>query len=764
MLVYFIFKKVKRNKNNYKMNPPAATAIPALGKNNSLSNGLIMPNIGIKNATDVLYTDDKKITFLNEFGDSGLETFPSPIRDKNLNLLVKNPYRLKTTKKYVKPPVVKEEIKPIVKEEIKPIVQEEPLTKGEKEDRGYFFTGDEILDAIVNGKEKVEATDQKWIITEVSKPQPIKKPVSKPQPIKKQVLKPPPIKKPVLKPPPIKNEDNFKLPPVESLFNPEEMITSISEGVKKNSELLSKYNEINELYGKLIKELTHYKAALEYIKIRGDDIICTDRKFKSVWFYNDKKTLWLNGNEGTLINDVSEIMPGKFREVLKVIDEYFESIGGESMIKFLFEKQRKNDSQEALLSELLEAKSLLINCKKLILKLETVTFVRGMCEYIIQKQYDESFLDKLDGKKDEIAVLNNEIVSLRDGTSRKRTKNDLCSFCCPINYDPNVNSEKISKFLCDVTLENKELEFFLQRTLGLCLTGETCLHQMYVWYGEMGANGKSSFVDFMKGILGDYYVQVSRECFIDNQDARSGSASPHLAELRGKRMAVYCETKITDKLNEGQIKAMTGGDIMKARGLYSSPIEFTPHFKPFILTNHQPQCSTDPALWRRLIMVPFNCKFVDVNPNEPLKSHERIKDYNFRDDVLGSKNEMSALFNWLIKGAIAHYKEPKIIIPKIITDTTLSYKEVQDIYSLFIEQELEAGDDYRIKSNDMYQIFKQWFIENNPGNRIPSNKVFGREISLKIPSKTKTKGCIVYNGYKEKIVTCDMTMTQQLIK
>jgi putative DNA primase/helicase len=134
----------------------------------------------------------------------------------------------------------------------------------------------------------------------------------------------------------------------------------------------------------------------------------------------------------------------------------------------------------------------------------------------------------------------------------------------------------------------------------------------------------------MRSILGPYFVQAHKEVFVKIEGARAGSASPYLVELKGKRMAVFCETEINDKLNEAQIKALTGGDQIKARELYQQQIQFENKAKTFICSNYKPNSHTNnKAWWRRVIMIPYNCRFVE----NPTKSHERKIDINFKEKL-----------------------------------------------------------------------------------------------------------------------------------
>ena len=67
----------------------------------------------------------------------------------------------------------------------------------------------------------------------------------------------------------------------------------------------------------------------------------------------------------------------------------------------------------------------------------------------------------------------------------------------------------------------------------------------------------------------------------------------------------------------------------------------------------------DPALWRRLVIVPFNYRFPDAQ-----------KDPGWKDRIL--KEEGPGILNWIIEGARA-YLENGLLVPEPIVDFILQH-------------------------------------------------------------------------------------------
>src|SRR5215471_11764799 len=94
-------------------------------------------------------------------------------------------------------------------------------------------------------------------------------------------------------------------------------------------------------------------------------------------------------------------------------------------------------------------------------------------------------------------------IELRTGTVRPNRREDYCTKLAGSEPDPSVPYPIWLAFLDRVTNCNKELQAYLRRVAGYCLTGCTNEHALFFLYGT-GANGKSIFINTLQGIWGDY--------------------------------------------------------------------------------------------------------------------------------------------------------------------------------------------------------------------------------------------------------------------
>jgi P4 family phage/plasmid primase-like protien len=457
-------------------------------------------------------------------------------------------------------------------------------------------------------------------------------------------------------------------------------------------------------------------------KIEGF-VYCTDIKHKIIWYWSEGTKLWVEGGLETLSNIIMMTIRPEIEKFCIFQRDKYNSTGSE------------------------KDQLILINLRKMTDKLGTLSYCNSLSTIIKERIYNPNFVNRLDSNDDVFAIKDKRILNFRTREVRDRVKEDYCTFESPVEYDPNAKSDKIDRFLDDITVSRKDLLSFLQLIFGLCLTGHIFNRSIYVMFGSRGFNGKTTLIKMLDKILGDYFKQADRQVFL-KVTGNGKNIDPFIAELRGTRAAIFSEVDDGDKINESIIKMFTGGDKMKGKALYKSPIQFDPHCKCFIATNRKPECSTDAALWARLLMIPFDCYYTSTpNPNN---SYERMIDLRFKDEIINDETAMKAFFRWLVDGACRCYIEP-IVPPQCVVDATKEYKDEQNIYEQFVNDRIQIDTDpnsnWVITGAALYAEFRDWCI-GEQGIKCPTNSTFGTNIKKILTNYTKSRGCIVYKGYR----------------
>ena len=245
-------------------------------------------------------------------------------------------------------------------------------------------------------------------------------------------------------------------------------------------------------------------------------------------------------------------------------------------------------------------------------------------------------------------------------------------------------------FLARVFGGDSELCDFAQRFCGYFLTGDTSAHALFFAFGT-GANGKSVFVNTIAGIMADYATSAPMETFMAAKDDRHPT---ELADLRGARLVTSIETEEGRRWAESRVKALTGGDPIKARFMRQDFFEFTPQFKLFIAGNHKPALrGVDEAIRRRFYLIPFN---VTIPPDQ-------------RDPALGEKlrAEWPAILRWAIDG-YDKFLEGGLQPPDAVRTATDEYLNSEDAFSLWFEESCQSEVDGFETTSALFASWKTW--------------------------------------------------------
>ncbi len=289
----------------------------------------------------------------------------------------------------------------------------------------------------------------------------------------------------------------------------------------------------------------------------------------------------------------------------------------------------------------------------------------------------------------------NGTVDLRTGQLREHNRDDMITKMANTEYIASAECPRWKRFLTEITRGDEELIAFIAKAAGYALTADTREQAMFILHGN-GANGKSTFLNTLLELFGDYAVPTPTETFM----RRSGhQMSNDIALLRGTRLVTTIEADEGKQLSEPLIKQITGDDPMSARFLYGEYFTFRPLCKIFMATNHKPVITgTDNAIWRRIRLIPFTVTF----PSER------------QDTQLGArlKDEFPGILNWLIEGCL-RWQAEALGVPCAVRDATDRYRGEMDVIGNFLRERCRLDDRATVRSRELYQAYEAWCDENN---------------------------------------------------
>lgn len=257
------------------------------------------------------------------------------------------------------------------------------------------------------------------------------------------------------------------------------------------------------------------------------------------------------------------------------------------------------------------------------------------------------------------------LVDLRTGSVGAHRRDAYCTKITAVS--PGGGCPRWDAFLDRVTDGSGELQAFLRRMVGYCLTADTREHALFFLYGT-GANGKSVFLSTVGAILNDYAKSAAIETFI------ASSADHHptdLAGLQGARLVTAVETEDGRRWAESKIKTLTGGDRIAARFMRQDFFEFTPVFKLMLAGNHKPGLrSVDEAIRRRLHLLPFTVTI-------PAKDRDLSLSRKLRAEWPG-------VLGWAIRGCL-EWQNHGLNPPASVREATEAYMAEEDAFTEWVE-------------------------------------------------------------------------------
>lgn len=287
----------------------------------------------------------------------------------------------------------------------------------------------------------------------------------------------------------------------------------------------------------------------------------------------------------------------------------------------------------------------------------------------------------------------NGTLDLATGQLLRHDPKHLITKLVPVLYDPHATCHVWDGFLNRIMAGNDDLIQFLQRAIGYSLTGDTGEQCFFILYGS-GANGKSTFLSAISSIMADYSMQTPTETLLVKQ---RGGISNDVARLKGARFVTASEAEADQRLAEGLIKQMTGQDVISARFLYQELFDFTPTHKIFLATNHKPDVrGTDPAIWRRIKLVPF-----EVAIPEPERDRRLLAKL---------EKEQAGIFAWAVRGCL-DWVVQGLGEPEEVKAATNEYKCEMDFMAMFFTDCCCIEDRAKATAKELYEAYVTWCSE-----------------------------------------------------
>jgi putative DNA primase/helicase len=321
----------------------------------------------------------------------------------------------------------------------------------------------------------------------------------------------------------------------------------------------------------------------------------------------------------------------------------------------------------------------------------------------------------------------NGVVDLSSGRLFPAQQEQYISHSTKLPYFPDAQAPRWEQFINEIFGGKADLTAYIQPAIGYSLTGDISEQCFFLCYGT-GANGKSTLLNILKDLAGEYAANTPFNTFEMGKQSGTGQ---EIVQLRGRRVVMSSETNDGSRLNEARVKAITGGDEVTGRYLYArTAISFVPTFKLWLATNHKPTIKgNDEGIWRRVRLIPFLEAFTKDKCDRHLESK--------------LKHELPGILAWAVRGAMAWYTQG-LGEPQEIVEATTAYRDESDTFGLFLSENTVRHEFASVQSGELYKCYQQWTEANGLGTL--SVVKFARAMEARGFEKLKTSQYKVWQG------------------
>jgi putative DNA primase/helicase len=318
---------------------------------------------------------------------------------------------------------------------------------------------------------------------------------------------------------------------------------------------------------------------------------------------------------------------------------------------------------------------------------------------------------------------------------RPHKREDMITRVANASWKDNAPAPtEFERFMATI-LPDEDVRMFIQKYFGYCLTGLTT-EQCLVLFQGGGSNGKSTLMDLMKYIFGDYSKIIPIDSLLYQDRNNGAAASPDIARLPGTRLVMASEPEVGARLSESRVKSFTGSEEISTRHLNKGFFDFKPQFKLCLAFNNKPTIrGQDDGIWRRLLLVPFKVMI-------PLEQ---------RDHLLPDKlrAEADLIMSWLVNGCWFWRKE-KLSAPDAIVTATAEYRAENDPVGQFLESGTKKMMNCSVRASKLFEAYEMWCDEN--GASPITQTAFGKRMLEKGYEKLKSstiqwKGLFILDEY-----------------
>lgn len=320
-----------------------------------------------------------------------------------------------------------------------------------------------------------------------------------------------------------------------------------------------------------------------------------------------------------------------------------------------------------------------------------------------------------------LIAFNNGVYDLVTGELKPFSTDIVITNKIPWDYKPDAYSELADSTLNKLACGDAAIRALLEECIGYCFYRRNELGKAFILTGDK-SNGKSTFLDCVKAILGDRNISAL--------DLKELGDRFNTSMMFGK-LANIGDDIGDDFLQGSQVsvfKKIVTGNRIKAERKGQDPFEFNPFIKLLFSANDIPRMKDKTgAVRRRLVIIPFNATFTRADPDY---------DVNIKYKLI-QQDSVEYLIRLGITGLDRVRKNQGFTSSDKVQHQLDEYEEENNPILAFIRN---TGKEMIINqpTNEVYKRYQVFMADN--GFALPvSNIVFSKCINKLLGTEVKQK-------------------------
>ena len=286
------------------------------------------------------------------------------------------------------------------------------------------------------------------------------------------------------------------------------------------------------------------------------------------------------------------------------------------------------------------------------------------------------------------------------------------------NYNPAAKSELIENTLNKMACNDPDIRNLLEEVIGYCFYRRNELRKAFILTGDK-ANGKSTFLDMVKTILGDDNTAAL--------DLKELGDRFKTAELFGKLANIGDDIGDEFIANPAVFKKLVTGDRVNVEKKGQNPFDFNNYSKFLFSANNIPRIKDKTgAVLDRLAIIPFNATFSKDDPDyRPYIKYE-----------LRQQENMECLVMLGIKGLKRVLANRAFSRSAKVEQELLEYEEMNNPILGFYDEIGEDGIENE-PTKSVYRRYQEYCLANSL--QAMSNIEFSRQVTKRFGFVIKVK-------------------------